>query len=230
MLASSKSPIAEALPTSYSTCQAIGYARSKFVVEHICALACNNGFPAKVLRVGQLMGDTQHGIWNSEEAIALMIRSAETLNALPLLANDENHSWLPVDIAASIVIELSLQQGEEETGEKQQHFFNVWNHNTISHNNDLLLALKACGVRFEAVPQKEWVERVRSGTQDPEQNPAVKLLPYFEARFGNDAAASDVEFSTTVARKYSRTLNEATAPDEELIAKCVQYWRELRGK
>jgi thioester reductase-like protein len=203
------------------------------VVEHICALASshpeNNGFKAKVLRVGQLMGDTQHGIWNSEEAIALMIRSAETLNALPLLTNDEKLSWLPVDIAASTVIEISLQKTTIEEQQPQHLFFNLWNHNTISHNSDLLPAVKASGVHFEAVPQKEWVEKVRRGTQDPGKNPAVKLLPYFEARFGDDAAG-DVEFSTAMARRYSRTLDGAIAPDGCLIEKCVRYWRELGGK
>jgi thioester reductase-like protein len=66
--------------------QNMGYARSKLVTETIVkAAAEQTGMIAKVLRVGQIVGDTQNGMWNSTEAISLMIRSATTIGALPAL-------------------------------------------------------------------------------------------------------------------------------------------------
>lgn len=66
--------------------QNMGYARSKLVAEHILrAAAKNTGMHARVLRTGQLMGDAQNGLWNATEAIPLMIQSATTIGALPML-------------------------------------------------------------------------------------------------------------------------------------------------
>lgn len=66
--------------------QHMGYARSKVVTEHIIrAAAAKTGMRAKVLRLGQIIGDTEHGMWNTTEAIPLMIQSVNTIGALPAL-------------------------------------------------------------------------------------------------------------------------------------------------
>ena len=67
--------------------QSTGYARSKYVAEHIAhSAAKNTAVPARVLRIGQLVGDTKVGEWNAAEGIPMMIHTAETLGALPALS------------------------------------------------------------------------------------------------------------------------------------------------
>lgn len=75
--------------------QKMGYARSKLVTEAIIKAAVDQtGMVAKVLRVGQIVGDTKVGMWNSTEAISLMIRSATTIGALPALEEvSSNYFW-----------------------------------------------------------------------------------------------------------------------------------------
>lgn len=66
--------------------QAMGYARSKLVTEKmIQAAGEKTGMVASVLRIGQIVGDTDHGLWNTTEAIPLMLQTAKTLGALPAL-------------------------------------------------------------------------------------------------------------------------------------------------
>lgn len=66
--------------------QGTGYARSKYVAEHIVRNAMKNaGAVARVLRVGQLVGDSKVGEWNTTEGIPLMIQTAITLGSLPAL-------------------------------------------------------------------------------------------------------------------------------------------------
>lgn len=66
--------------------QSMGYARSKLVTEHIIKAAGEKtGMVASVLRVGQIVGDTTNGLWNTTEAIPLMIQSVNALRALPEL-------------------------------------------------------------------------------------------------------------------------------------------------
>lgn len=78
--------IAEAPIPELAHAQSMGYARSKLVAERIVqAAAENTGMVAKVLRVGQIVGDTEVGVWNTTEAIPLMIQSAVNMHALPAL-------------------------------------------------------------------------------------------------------------------------------------------------
>jgi len=68
----------------------MGYARSKLVTEYIChAAAAKAGIAARVLRVGQIVGDTHFGMWNATEAIPLTIQSATTIGALPVISNGD---------------------------------------------------------------------------------------------------------------------------------------------
>jgi thioester reductase-like protein len=78
--------IAEAHIPEFAHAQNMGYARSKLVTERIVkAAAEQTGMVATVLRVGQIIGDSKEGIWNTTEAIPLMIQSAATMGALPAL-------------------------------------------------------------------------------------------------------------------------------------------------
>ncbi|KAK0934485.1 hypothetical protein LTR29_013955 [Friedmanniomyces endolithicus] len=97
-----------------------GYGRSKLVAEHITvAAAKRTGMHARVLRIGQLSGDTKAGIWNDTEAIPLMIRSALAVGALPAL--DEKPSWLPVDVCAEVVVALALLKVSSDTATRNTH-------------------------------------------------------------------------------------------------------------
>jgi thioester reductase-like protein len=66
--------------------QGTGYARSKYVAEQIVHNAARDtGLDARVLRIGQLVGDSKVGEWNTTEGIPLMLQTAITLGALPTL-------------------------------------------------------------------------------------------------------------------------------------------------
>jgi thioester reductase-like protein len=75
--------ITETYIAKLENAQNMGYVRSKLVVENMVKAAVEkNGMNARVFRVGQIVGDSHNGIWNSTKAIPLMIRSATTLGAL----------------------------------------------------------------------------------------------------------------------------------------------------
>lgn len=73
--------------------QNTGYARSKYVAEHITRNAVRNaGALARVLRIGQLVGDTVVGEWNATEGVPMMIQTAVMLGALPMLDEVSNYA------------------------------------------------------------------------------------------------------------------------------------------
>lgn len=88
-----------------SHAQNMGYARSKLVTEHIVKAADEKtGMVASVLRIGQIVGDTVNGLWNTTEAIPLMLQSVNVLGALPEL--DEVSDYLPLDSKEPRLIEF----------------------------------------------------------------------------------------------------------------------------
>lgn len=217
--------------------QNMGYARSKWVAEHIVnAAAKATGIEARVLRSGQIIGDSVSGIWNGTEAIPLMFRAAVTLGALPAL--DENPSWLPVDKSAQAVLELS---GLAASGNRTDGYFqlqdepdvvyHVQNPVTVRWTEDVLPALADAGLKFEIVNQREWVKRLREGEQDPKINPTVKLVDFFANKYDNDRPGrSGLVFDTRRTEERSRAIGDGYhVVKSGLIAKCVDAWRSEWG-
>lgn len=85
--------VPNALQTDFRKVSPTGYARSKFVGEHVvCRAAGEAGADACVLRIGQVVGDTREGIWNDQEFLPMMIRSSLVLGVLPLLSEVSSSS------------------------------------------------------------------------------------------------------------------------------------------
>ncbi|KAI2467247.1 L-aminoadipate-semialdehyde dehydrogenase [Annulohypoxylon bovei var. microspora] len=208
--------------------QNMGYARSKLVTEHIIREAARKtGIHARVLRTGQLMGDSHKALWNPTEAIPLMIQSATTIGALPML--DETPSWLPVDKCAAAILELSglNPSTKDSLSETSEEVYHVLNPSLFSWSNDLLPALRAAGLVFETVSQREWVRRLREGEQDPQKNAPIKLLQFFEEKYDNDSAGrSGLVFETRVTARHSETIKQGfDIIRSGILQKCVDSWR-----
>ena len=214
-----------------SHAQNMGYARSKLVAERIVQNAAEKtGMTAKVLRVGQIVGDTVTGQWNTTEAIPLIIQSATTLKALPAL--DETPSWLPVDIVAQAILDLcdiNKNENRKLYTDDPQTVYHVQNSLTFHWTTDLLPALKDAGLEFDVLPQREWVRRLRYGEQDPQKNPAIKLLDFFTEKYDNDKMGrKDLVFESKKTEEASPTLRGGVELIRSgLIKKYVEAWRKV---
>ncbi|KAH6680068.1 thermosensitive gluconokinase [Plectosphaerella plurivora] len=204
-------PIPETVP-DLEWAQGMGYAQSKSVAEHLCARAAEQGVTARVLRVGQIVADTTHGVWNSTEAIPLMLQSAITVGALPRLR--ETPSWLPVDTVAAAVAEISLSDAGSV-------FTNVTNPKLFDWTNDLLPALKKTGLEFEEVEPKEWVRRLRASEADPALNPPIKLVDFFASKYDKDEFVPPKAYATDVACSLAPALANAPVLDQGLVDSFV---------
>lgn len=226
--------IAETLVEKAEYAQSMGYARSKWVAEHIVhAAATSTGMEARVLRSGQIVGDSALGRWNPTEAIPLMFRAAVTLGALPAL--DEHPTWLPVDKCAEAVLQLSnlAANGNQTAGyfqvrDKDDVVYHVQNPVSVRWTEEVLPALAAAGLGFEIVNQREWVQRLRDGEQDPKLNPTIKLLDFFAEKYDNDRPGrSGLVFETTRTEQRSEAIRAGyNVVTSGLMKKCVQSWRE----
>lgn len=229
-----------------SHAQKMGYGRSKLVTEHITRHAAGL-LPARVLRIGQLSGDTKSAHWNETEAVALMIRSALTTGCLPNL-RDETVTWLPVDVAADAIVQI-VQHAATGNGNHSDPdlVYHLLNPVMFSFRDDLLPMLKAHPAmpQFDIVEPDEWLDRLEKSESDVEKNPSMKLLDFWRIKYGGASKAAAVvakvggdeevtaglTFETTRTRAHAKVLDEIQDPvSEGLAARYVDVWmRRWRG-
>ncbi|KAM0208904.1 hypothetical protein ACHAQD_011441 [Fusarium lateritium] len=245
----------------------LGYGQSKWVAEEICYAASEQAaLPLKVIRLGQISGDSQHGIWNPSEAVPTMILSALTVGALPQVEPEsvfrvgDAQLWIPSDVAAAAIVDLTLSKVEEDfhlqhhndpsrqTSEVSKHselpgtsetipylIFHVAGNHPASWSRDILPWLRDYGLVFEAVPQRDWVDKLASSDSDVSRNPPYKLLEFFKSNNHADNAVqvanpeqlpAQVYLDITQAWKYAPSLAKAGSLDEQLMRKYLDYWKK----
>ncbi|KAJ5953646.1 hypothetical protein N7454_000542 [Penicillium verhagenii] len=173
----------------------LGYGRSKLVTEHITRNAMRQtGMQARVLRIGQLSGDTVSAQWNDTEALPLMFRSALTIGALPEL--NESLNWLPVNQCAQAIADIAMQR--TAIPKDIDLVYHIVNPKSFSWKNDLLPSLKQGSAlpAFELVPPQEWLQRLTSSEQDPEKNPSIKLVEFWRLKYAGHRNQAEVEDCT----------------------------------
>jgi thioester reductase-like protein len=219
--------------------QGMGYGRSKLVTEHITRNAMRQtGIHARVLRIGQLAGDTVSAQWNDTEAVALMFRSALTTNALPEL--DERVSWLPVDQCGQVVADIATNATSASLD--VDLVYHLVNPHMFSWKHDLLPALKRGSAlpEFDIVPPQKWLERLANSDQNPEKNPSIKLIDFWRSKYasyGKEGEASaepekrepaaGLVFNTERTTQDCPSLALVENPvDQGLVQRYIESWMQ----
>ncbi|KAI8145844.1 male sterility protein-domain-containing protein [Fennellomyces sp. T-0311] len=192
----------------------MGYAQSKYIVEHIFAyLAENKGIPCFVERVGQLCGDTMYGSWNASEQYPLMMIGGAIMKMMPDLPFKVD--WLPTDTAASAIYDIMIHSADNYHDE---NFFNVVNPRLIPWSK-VLGAMKKCGMKFDIVSPQRWVDELRKD----QSNPAYRLLWFYESNWLSTKKGP--VWTTENAVTVSDSLEEAATFNSKLLSTCVSVWR-----
>ncbi|PLB54581.1 acetyl-CoA synthetase-like protein [Aspergillus steynii IBT 23096] len=208
----------------------MGYAQSKLVGEHIVRNAARQGARSYVLRIGQVVGDTDKGIWNAGESIPLMIQSAQSMKMLPDL--NETCSWLPVDILATAILEIATTCGRGPPPRKTNAahpavFYNLVNPSEFEWL-DVLSQLRRAGLEFGIVPFSQWLDALRDSAArgEEEQNPAIKLVEYYEETYAAGRRGKQARFEVDYARRDSEVMRGACdVLGMGLVEKFWEVWR-----
>ncbi|KAI9485154.1 hypothetical protein BDB00DRAFT_773619 [Zychaea mexicana] len=202
----------------------MGYAQSKYIVEHLFHyLTQQKNFPCIVERMGQVCGDTEHGVWNTSEQYPLLMVGGTQLGLMPNLAS-VTVDWLPVDFAATSIVTIMLKLGaSNQFGEGVYHIVNPsrvgW--------SDVLKAMQASGMKFDVVEPEQWVEAL-SKHQD---NPAYRLMSFFEANFQSSSSSEETAtmpvWETEKTAELAPVLAQAPAFGETLLKKHLAFWRNV---
>ncbi|SNX83035.1 related to alpha-aminoadipate reductase [Melanopsichium pennsylvanicum] len=225
--------IHETILNDLSYTHAIGYAHSKWIVEKLCRYAeeaIGGGFESVIMRIGQMVGDRERGVWNETEAPPLMIKSAQIVGCLP--GGLDGLYWLPVDVAGFIASQLTtvpLSVGCE--------LVHVVSDQAMAWETALSTLAQAqnLGNSFEVVPYAQWVTKLEASDQNPTRNPTVKLLEHYRTmqrelehgrkvgKFDTKQLKSVFASSHEVKQRVEKGL-EAYKP--EYLTKTVQAWKQ----
>lgn len=174
-----------------------------------------------IVRVGQLTGDTENGVWNRSEAYPLMLSTAGELGCLPAL--EEKLSWLPVDVAARAVVDISVQDGAVEVGCAVYHVVN--NSRETSWRDLLGWVQSESAESIEIVEPRVWLERL----EKLKAHPAKSLLGLWKAAYGSSDPDTgtdpkeEITFNIKNAESASECMRGVRAVDEELVKK-IWHW------
>lgn len=233
------SPIRERISHDPLSASPLGYSRSKWVAESICEqahLRTRLKDRITVLRIGQLCGDTESGIWNVTEAWPLMLSSVKVTGSLPQL-NGERLAWLPVDIAAEAVLEISLSESSKcanSSGIPVHHLLNPAIESTWA---DLLLWLQNISSAFDIVSPSTWVFQLDNLTGEAAKHPARKLLGLWKEAYCNDDAKQEKQkeeearFEMFGTKEVAPVMRDVKSISEEQFTKIWRWIdREIIGK
>lgn len=147
-------------------------------------------------------------------------------------------TWLPVDCAASVIIELAGIAGNVKTSDavvNSDVVYHVLNPQRFHWTRDMLPALAKAGLEFETLPADQWMEKLRSSDRDPAKNPPIKLLEWFESKYGHGkstAQGGGLVYLTEETRKNSHTLRNVPDVTEVgfvrmMLGRLRKHWGNI---
>ncbi|TFY83888.1 hypothetical protein EWM64_g125 [Hericium alpestre] len=216
-------PVLEEPIVDPAVCLHQGYARSKFVSERILAIAAEKtDIRTLSFRLGQISGDSVYGIWNATDNVPILVRGCQELGAIPT-----NWlpfvSWVPVDTVANTIVDVCL---DRERGAGTFHVANPkptpWADLVPVLERAIVTADKRA---FERIPMREWIDRLTSSEDSAEQNPAIRLIQFFENNLAGKGIRCRLAIDKT--KDISSALREVSAVDEKVFAQYLDYWKSI---
>lgn len=240
ILRASPTPIKETLYDFEAASGGVNYSVSKWITERVCHQASQNtGLEVRIVRLGQICGDTEHGMWNIKEAWPMVMASGRTIGVLPANASsDQEQRWLPSDLTGASVADIALlDQVDDETRASVASFmvFHIANKQSTAWKASILPALKRHGLDFETVSWPEWVARLENSDSNVLRNPPYRLRNFFRtlASLNGENTAKEprrlFSLDMTNACKISPRLAHGASIDDDLIGKFLRYWETQPG-
>jgi acyl transferase domain-containing protein/thioester reductase-like protein/acyl carrier protein/SAM-dependent methyltransferase len=219
----------------------LGYGDAKHICERMLDETLHRfpqRFRGSVARPGQIAACSTSGYWNALEHVAFLIKSSQTLGALPDLPG--HLAWAPVDVVAGTLADLLLTLPDDVVPYPVYHVDNPVRQPWAGM---VRMLARALGIpEGNIVPFEEWLRRVRTHNPAPQQqqqqeadntarrleggdNPALLLADFFERDFIH-MSCGDLVLGTARACEHSVTLAGAKPFDEDLVRLFVKHWKE----
>ncbi|CAF1303367.1 unnamed protein product [Rotaria sordida] len=215
----------EPLPRKAEVALPQGYGQSKYASEHLCWAAMDLwDVPVNIYRIGQVSGDTQNGIWNTNEIASMLIYAgAGQLKIMPNVGLDIN--WIPVDICSASIVDLALKSSFQTSISSDQRVYHLLNPHHITYK-DYFNYLRIAGLNFDVVSLKEFIDAVL--TNKDLNNPLIKLSSFLEQIFSKKDTTELSKFQMVKTTQRCEILKNCPPIDSNLIKLYLNYWKKCQ--
>lgn len=178
-------------------------------------------------------------LWNTNEMIPLMVRSALVVGCLPdIPGNEDECSWIDVETLSKGICEIAgLARNErqlkneclireKEEGEDRL-VYNLVSPKRFSWKEEFLPRLQEAGLEFEIVDREEWLRKLKNSENDLAQNPSRKLVGFWEAQ-SKSLQERKLVLETKETEKRSQALREMRPVLEgDYVKRLLEAWRKV---
>ncbi|KAI4127461.1 MAG: hypothetical protein LQ338_003184 [Usnochroma carphineum] len=201
-----------------------GYGDAKYACERILDATLGQHarhFRAMSVRLGQVAGSSKTGYWNTQEHLSFLVKSSQTLRALPDFHNQL--SWTPVDLVAATLSDLLFQSNGPPNP-----IYHIDNPVRQPWRSMITVWAAALDIpQSNIIPFDEWVCRVRHFPGSVEKdNPAYKLVEFLESNFLR-MSCGGLLLDTTRSKAHSSTLATVGPVSDEVALGYIQYWKKV---
>ncbi|CAI7591626.1 unnamed protein product [Penicillium glandicola] len=195
-----------------------GYGEAKWGCERMLDSTLHK-YPARfrtmAVRLGQIAGSKTSGYWNPMEHFGFVIKSSQTLHALPDVPG--KLYWTPVNDVAGSLADLLLA---DNVPYSVYHIENPVGQSWRDMNTILADVLNIPHL----IPFQEWVERVRGGPS--KNNPASTLLEFLDSNYLR-MSCGELVLDAQRTLEHSKTLAAVGPVSEEVVRKYIHIWKEI---
>ncbi|KAK4184780.1 ketoacyl-synt-domain-containing protein [Podospora australis] len=199
-----------------------GYGDAKWACERMLDATLHQHsrhFRPMVVRLGQIAGSKTSGYWNPMEHFGFLVKSSQTLNALPDVAGKAY--WTPVNDVAASLLDLALADNSRDA----HAVYHVENPVGQPWKQLNVVLADALGIPpSNLIPFEEWVERVRRAPQ--KNNPAATLLEFLDDNYLR-LSCGGLVLDVKHALEHSESLRNVGPVSDEVVRKYIHIWREI---
>lgn len=195
-----------------------GYSDAKWGCERMMDMLLHphaSRFRAMTVRLGQIAGSRTSGYWNPMEHFGFLVKSSQTLNALPDAPGKVY--WTSVNDIAATLSDLVLSTVEPHL---VYHIENPIGQQWSDMNAVLSDALQIPNL----IPFGDWVTKVREAPQ--RDNPAYTLLEFLDSNYLRMSCGGLVlDVKNTL--EHSATLRGVGPIPDDVARKYIHVWKEI---
>ncbi|CAF1143253.1 unnamed protein product [Didymodactylos carnosus] len=188
-----------------------GYAQSKWVAEKLIVKASRCGLPVVIYRLGLICGDSRSGACNQNDLYTLLFDAMMRMGCYPETALHGDVNGLPVDFTVKTIVNLSKVQPDV-----YGNVYHVVNPNGEIGFEDVIQAMRSCGVEMKSVCGEEWRMKVKTIADENSRFESVREF-LFDSAFRERRKVSSVEFSN------AGCLSDFPSVDKVYMFRCVSF-------
>jgi thioester reductase-like protein len=191
-----------------------GYNQSKWVAEKLINQAGDRGLPVYIYRLGRISGNSQTGVFNTNDFLYRLIIGSVQLGSIP--DQEMMLDIIPVDYASKAIVNLSKQSVS------QNQVFHFVHPQPVS-SNVLFEKLRSLGYSIQEIVYDQWHKQLLNIAENSPEHALYPLVSLFPNR-RSQVQTSTLKFECqNTLTGLTGTLITCPPIDEQLLNTYISY-------